>query len=149
MISLTRSSLSKLAFLPLQPNWWGLSKAHQQTLSALADNGDAEAAEGVYFASPALEAAPIGVWSAPYVEGPKRPPPRYEHASAVIGSQLYIFGGNCGGSPASSLEHVQRKLPDDHASLSDCELVRRHACDYSAVALSLRQHEQSCISQQV
>ncbi len=88
--------------MPLQPNWWGLSKAHQQTLSALADNGDADAADGAYFASPALEAAPVGVWSAPYVEGPKRPPPRYEHASAVVGSQLFVFGGNCGGSTARS-----------------------------------------------
>lgn len=84
---------------PVQANWWALAKAHQQKLSALAENGDADAADGGYFASPALEAAPIGVWSAPYVEGPKRPPPRYEHASAAIGSQLYIFGGNCGGSP--------------------------------------------------
>ena len=90
--------------MPLQPNWWGLSKAHQQTLSALADNGDADAAEGAYFASPALDAAPVGVWSAPYTEGPKRPPPRYEHASAVIGSQLFVFGGNCGGSCACFLE---------------------------------------------
>ena len=96
--------------MPLQPNWWGLSKAHQQTLSALADNGDADAAEGAYFASPTLEAAPVGVWSAPYVEGPKRPPPRYEHASAVIGSQLFVFGGNCGGSCACFLGYACQKL---------------------------------------
>lgn len=81
----------------MQPNWWALAKAHQQKLSAMAESREADSAEGGYFASPALEAAPLGVWSAPYVEGPKRPPPRYEHASAAIGLQLYIFGGNCGG----------------------------------------------------
>jgi hypothetical protein len=93
---------------PMQPNWWALAKAHQRKLNALAENGDADAADGGYFVSPALEAAPIGVWSAPYVEGPKRPPPRYEHASAAVGSQLYISGGNCGGpgQPVIVLMHA-------------------------------------------
>ncbi len=95
-----KADADALLCIRLQPNWWGLSKAHQQKLSALAENGDADGADGGYFASPALDAAPVGIWSSPYVEGPKRPPPRYEHASAAVGSQLYVFGGNCGGLTA-------------------------------------------------
>ena len=100
---LFQADADALLCILLQPKWWGLSKAHQQKLSALAENGDADGADGGYFASPALEAAPIGIWSSPYVEGPKRPPPRYEHASAAVGSQLYVFGGNCGGLTACVL----------------------------------------------
>lgn len=81
-----------------QPDWWALSKAHKHKLALLAAEesvGDQDG--GPHFASPALEAAPLAVWSSPYVEGPKRPPPRYEHAVAAIGPDLYVVGGNCGG----------------------------------------------------
>ncbi|EIE23784.1 galactose oxidase [Coccomyxa subellipsoidea C-169] len=81
-----------------QPDWWALAKAHKHKLSLLAaeeNGGDSDG--GAYFASPALDAAPLGVWSTPFVEGPKRPPPRYEHAAATVGPNLYVLGGNCGG----------------------------------------------------
>ncbi len=83
-----------------QPDWWALAKAHKHKLSLLAaeeNGGDSDG--GAYFASPALDAAPLGVWSTPFVEGPKRPPPRYEHAAATVGPNLYVLGGNCGARP--------------------------------------------------
>ena len=86
-----------------QPDWWALAKAHKHKLSLLAaeeNGGDSDG--GAYFASPALEAAPVGVWSSPFLEGPKRPPPRYEHAAATVGPNLYVLGGNCGAWPPSS-----------------------------------------------
>ncbi|CAL8471826.1 g11368 [Coccomyxa elongata] len=81
-----------------QPDWWALAKAHKHRLSLLAAEEHAGDPDGSgYFSSPPLEAVPVGVWSAPFVEGPKRPPPRYEHAAAALGPNLYIVGGNCGG----------------------------------------------------
>lgn len=82
-----------------QPDWWTLAKAHKHKLTLLAaeeNGGDSDG--GSYFASPALEATTVGVWSSPFVEGPKRPPPRYEHAAATVGPNLYVLGGNCGAS---------------------------------------------------
>lgn len=80
-----------------QPDWWALAKAHKHKLSLLAAEEHAGDPDGSgYFSSPPLEAVPVGVWSAPFVEGPKRPPPRYEHAAAALGPNLYIVGGNCG-----------------------------------------------------
>lgn len=38
-----------------------------------------------------------GSWVSPYISSDKRPPPRYEHATALVGSELYIIGGNYGG----------------------------------------------------
>ncbi|PSC67948.1 acyl-binding domain-containing 4-like isoform X1 isoform A [Micractinium conductrix] len=38
-----------------------------------------------------------GSWVSPYISSDKRPPPRYEHATALIGSELYVVGGNYGG----------------------------------------------------
>lgn len=32
----------------------------------------------------------------PYIASSKRPPPRYEHSVALVGSQMYLIGGNCG-----------------------------------------------------
>jgi hypothetical protein len=40
-----------------------------------------------------------GSWVSPYISSDKRPPPRYEHATAIIGSELFIVGGNY-GAPA-------------------------------------------------
>jgi hypothetical protein len=95
-----------------QPDWWELAQKHAHKLSLLAaDSSDAAAGEGALFQSPALEAAPLGAWSAPYVEGPKRPPPRYEHATATIGASLYVVGGNCSksaGLAALSAQPIKR-----------------------------------------
>ncbi|KAL4422567.1 hypothetical protein ABPG75_008764 [Micractinium tetrahymenae] len=38
-----------------------------------------------------------GSWVSPYISSDKRPPPRYEHATALIGSELFVIGGNYGG----------------------------------------------------
>ncbi|KAK9844326.1 hypothetical protein WJX74_000823 [Apatococcus lobatus] len=43
------------------------------------------------------EAGQPGEWFPVETSGPKRPPPRYEHAVAVIGSSMYMVGGNCSG----------------------------------------------------
>ena len=84
--------------LHAQPDWWALAQRHAHKLSLLAaDEAENEAGgNAAHFQSPALEAAPLGEWSSPFVEGPKRPPPRYEHAVAAIGPNLYVVGGNCG-----------------------------------------------------
>jgi hypothetical protein len=37
-----------------------------------------------------------GSWVSPYISSDKRPPPRYEHAAAMVGSELFIIGGNYG-----------------------------------------------------
>lgn len=38
-----------------------------------------------------------GSWVSPYIASDRRPPPRYEHATALVGSQLFVVGGNCKG----------------------------------------------------
>ena len=40
--------------------------------------------------------AASGQWVSPVQSDRKRPPPRYEHAAAIVGHHLYIIGGNCG-----------------------------------------------------
>ena len=49
-----------------------------------------------------MQAAAVGAWAAPYVEGARRPPPRYEHAVAELGGHMYVVGGNCGARPAAA-----------------------------------------------
>ena len=59
-----------------QPDWWALAQRHAHKLSLLAaDEAEDEAGgNATSFQSPALEAAPLGEWSSPFVEGPKPPP---------------------------------------------------------------------------
>ena len=37
-----------------------------------------------------------GSWVSPYISSDRRPPPRYEHATSLVGSELVIVGGNYG-----------------------------------------------------
>ena len=39
-----------------------------------------------------------GPWTDCTGSSSKRPPPRYEHAAAIVGRQLFIVGGNCGNA---------------------------------------------------
>lgn len=39
-----------------------------------------------------------GSWVSPYISSDKRPPPRYEHATALIGNELFVIGGNYGAA---------------------------------------------------
>ena len=38
-----------------------------------------------------------GSWVSPYIASDRRPPPRYEQAMALVGTEVFIIGGNCGG----------------------------------------------------
>lgn len=38
-----------------------------------------------------------GQWVSPIQSNSKHPPPRYEHAASLVGRNLYVIGGNCGG----------------------------------------------------
>lgn len=38
-----------------------------------------------------------GSWVSPYIASERRPPPRYEQAMALVGTHLYVMGGNWGG----------------------------------------------------
>ncbi|KAI3430306.1 hypothetical protein D9Q98_004902 [Chlorella vulgaris] len=108
------------------PDWWPQHQAAGDIANgaAVADsNTDDSAANGTAKAAPAGEAAPAaaaapqpppgarlvpksrsvtevvveGSWVSPYISSDKRPPPRYEHATALIGSELFVIGGNYGG----------------------------------------------------
>ena len=67
----------------------------------------AEEEEGAKEAPPAAPAPPKsrsvaevvveGSWVCPYIATPKKPPPRYEHAVALVGSKMILVGGNYGG----------------------------------------------------
>ena len=95
------------------PAWW----AQHTAGGAGAGAGDTPAANGVPPPSARAPAAappppppPVpapktrsvaevvveGSWVSPYISSDKRPPPRYEHATALIGSELYVVGGNYG-----------------------------------------------------
>ena len=63
---------------------------------------------------------PDDCWRTPWVAGEKHPHPRFEHSSCLIGSTMYVFGGNTGALPShlgprpSSLAanfHVHARLP--------------------------------------
>jgi hypothetical protein len=92
-----------------QPDWWALATAAadgngaEPSVAAVpstaaelaaAANGDAPR-KAQSLASVGLE----GGWTAPLVEGPRRPHPRYEHAVTVIGTRLFVVGGNAGVVP--------------------------------------------------
>lgn len=100
------------------PDWW----AHHTGAAAVGngtEGGEAPAANGVPSAQPAdgaqagappqappapksrsvAEVVVEGSWVSPYISSDKRPPPRYEHATALVGSELFIIGGNYGGWP--------------------------------------------------
>ncbi|PRW20510.1 acyl- -binding domain-containing 4 [Chlorella sorokiniana] len=99
------------------PSWW----AQHTGASAIGNGGEAgeaPTANGVASAGPSAAAQQAGApppappaaksrsvaevvvegsWVSPYISSDKRPPPRYEHATALVGSELFIIGGNYGG----------------------------------------------------
>ena len=81
-----------------QPDWWALKEAGGTPApSAPAQQDNPAVVPGS--AQALLQAAAVGAWAAPYVEGARRPPPRYEHAVAELGGHMYVVGGNCGAPP--------------------------------------------------
>ncbi|KAK9821109.1 hypothetical protein WJX81_006949 [Elliptochloris bilobata] len=86
----------KLLDEEIQPDWWALkeSAGKPPPIETAQQDGAAVASGG---AQALVQAAAVGAWAAPYVEGARRPPPRYEHAVAELGGHMYVVGGNCGG----------------------------------------------------
>ena len=86
--------------MPAQPDWWAQKEAAGKPAPAeqALPDGATAAAGGL---QALMQAAAVGAWAAPYVEGARRPPPRYEHAVAELGGHMYVVGGNC-GAPAGS-----------------------------------------------
>lgn len=102
------------------PDWWALHTAAANGSAEAADSTP-PAANGVAGSQPAAagssgtpaaaaaatpplpktrsvaEVVVEGSWVSPYISSDKRPPPRYEHATALIGSELFVIGGNYGG----------------------------------------------------
>lgn len=108
------------------PNWWAQHTAAADDNSEAAEpphpaaNGTApkQPAGTGGTGAPAAAAAPPaplpktrsvaevvveGSWVSPYISSDKRPPPRYEHATALIGSELFVIGGNYGGACGAAL----------------------------------------------
>ena len=102
-----------------QPDWWAVSQKEtpepsSKPASAMPPAASPAAAAAAPGPSPA--AAPAenghapgppssldgvgqpGEWVPVETNSPKRPPPRYEHAVAVISSSMYMVGGNCSAS---------------------------------------------------
>ena len=94
----------------MQPNWWALSQGDEQTEATsqppvtappappVAAIPPASPKQNGHIAAPAESLQEVrvpGEWVLVDTGGPKRPPPRYEHAVATIGSSMYMVGGNC------------------------------------------------------
>ncbi|GMH36106.1 hypothetical protein BSKO_03974 [Bryopsis sp. KO-2023] len=93
----------------VQPNWWGIGSnpapaAPQQTAAPTPAPADAPSnlAPATNGGGPSSEqrlseAAAEGSWSTPYLDGASKPAPRYEHGMAVMGSKMFVIGGNSAG----------------------------------------------------
>ena len=110
MISMLTASAS------LQVNWYELSTspateaAQPDLLRGTATDALAAAAASTQSQSDGAEAAEqqpaerrslqdsceVGAWTAPTVDGPRRPHARYEHAVAGLGLRMFLVGGNHG-----------------------------------------------------
>ena len=77
----------------LQPDWWVLARSADLQKDAPPPNA---AAEGSKKQRSLRDSAVQGSWAAADLGGAKRPPPRYEHAVALVRRTLYVVGGNCG-----------------------------------------------------
>jgi len=101
-----------------QPGWWTpdvaamweaqRSEKEAQAQANGASQESAATADDVAAAGPAPSKAAVksrsvaevvveGSWVSPFIASDHRPPPRYEQALALVGNQLYVIGGNCGG----------------------------------------------------
>lgn len=94
------------------PDWWaqhssGAAGGADQPAAAangVGEGGSPTAAggEGGAVPPPAIKSRSVaevvveGSWVSPYISSDKRPPPRYEHATALIGAELFVVGGNYG-----------------------------------------------------
>lgn len=112
------------------PDWWAQHQA--SGVGAPTANGTAEGAPAAAAgeAPPAAPPAPAaagggrpapksrsvtevvveGSWVSPYISD-RRPPPRYEHATALIGSELFIVGGNYGAPAFGAFFHPATLAP--------------------------------------
>ena len=67
----------------VQPSWF-----------AIMSEGATETAQP---GSSTLDAMPADdTWRSPWIAADKLPYPRFEHSCCVLGSKMYLFGGNCG-----------------------------------------------------
>ena len=138
-----------------QPDWWALSQQESPEPSsesagaapAAAPTAAADAAASSPAALPTQnghalqtpssldEAGQPGEWVPIETAGPKRPPPRYEHAVAVIGSSMYMVGGNCSMSPGPSSSFLPCSCKPNGTSMVAVEIwqhdaqSRQHADD--------------------
>lgn len=98
----------------MQPNWYSYSS-----------NGAEPAAEANGHTGMGLRSLPCDdTWRSPWVVAEKHPHPRFEHTCCLIGSTMYLFGGNT-GEPANSTcpEAPQHALE----ALSRTAAARAHA----------------------
>lgn len=77
-----------------------------------------------------------GSWVSPYISSDKRPPPRYEHAAAIIGAELFVVGGNYGALPRWRYRPL--------TFLSSCCLLRALACCLDGLPRALHLHHPAC-----
>lgn len=88
--------------LLLQPDWWTLINQRASTpkgnalgsSSPLASTPKASAGTPRQSLSQPSSTDDAGQWNSLEPSG-KRPPPRYEHAVASLGSSMFVVGGNC------------------------------------------------------
>lgn len=83
------------------PNWWNpelleeLEKISKNEAHNQKANGTS-ASQQVKTRSVA-EVVVEGSWVSPYISDDQRPPPRYEHSTALVGNLLFLVGGNYAG----------------------------------------------------
>lgn len=88
-------------------NWWELSTSAAPLSQDSADEEKAvpqqlpaHTSGSVHMPAKSRSVAEVvveGSWVSPYITSDKKPPPRYEHAVALLNNQIYVIGGNCGG----------------------------------------------------
>lgn len=75
-----------------EPDWYSYPTAADGTPAD--DDGAADGNPGL------RNMPPDDCWRTPCVAGEKHPHPRFEHSSCLIGSTMYVFGGNTGAPRA-------------------------------------------------
>jgi hypothetical protein len=92
----------------MQPDWWEARESGRYAASSDKADSTAPPTSSASAAASQQGAPPLssrsvaevvveGSWVSPYILSEKKPPPRYEHAVALVNSQIFVSGGNCGG----------------------------------------------------
>lgn len=87
------------------PNWWSpdleseLERQGQLDKDGSEqDDGDEKGEKtGTLKTRSVAEVVVEGSWVSPYIADDSRPPPRYEHSTALLGNLLFLVGGNYAG----------------------------------------------------